>query len=244
MNKKLQKYENDAVNLLRNSEEGILSTVSKLHNGYPFGSFVTFITDRARNIFFYISDLAQHTKNINHNSKACITLSRTTTKKDKQNSERLTLIGDIEEVENELIDYCRQRFFKHFPQSKAYEKFHDFKFYKMSINQVRWIGGFGKIAWLETKNWTKQNVDWLKRENNIIQHMNDDHKKNICSALNYQHQVKDVTAKMIFLTVDGYYVESNSQIYFIKFSYPVYTSKEYKDILVSQAKEYRSFEII
>ena len=74
--------------------------------------------------------------------------------------------------------------------------------------------------------------------------MNDDHKKNICSALNYQHQVKDLTAKMIFLTVDGYYVESNSQIYFIKFPYPVYTSKEYKNILVSQAKEYRSHEII
>ena len=243
MEEKLKEYEYNAVSLFRNCQEGILSTVSKLHEGYPFGSFVTFISGNSRNIYFYISDLAQHTKNISFESKSCLTLSRLTKKDDKQNSERLTIVGDITVVEGDLINYCKERFFKHFPQSRSYSNFHDFKFYKMKISHVRWIGGFGKIAWLTTKNWKDSQIEWASKENNIIDHMNKDHRKNISSALNFQHEIEDKNVKMIFLTIDGYYIESNKKIYFIQFPYPAYSSDQYREILVAQAKEYRSFEI-
>ena len=95
MNARLKEYENEAVKLLRSSDNAILSTISKKYSGYPFGSFVTFVSNTDRTIIIYASNLAEHTKNLNNNSKACITLSRDASGNDKQDSARLTLIGNL-----------------------------------------------------------------------------------------------------------------------------------------------------
>ena len=77
----------------------------------------------------------------------------------------------------------------------------------------------------------------------ICDHMNNDHSKNISASLNAQHGIKDKNAKMFALTIDGYYLRSEDKIYFIAFDEICINAKEYKDTLVNQAKEYRSFEI-
>ena len=41
------------------------------------------------------------------------------------------------------------RFHKIFPESEGYAKMHNFNFYQITIIQARWIGGFGKISWLD-----------------------------------------------------------------------------------------------
>ena len=61
-------YELEAVKLLRTSNEGILTTISDKFEGYPFGSFITFITDRDRSVIIFASNLAEHTTNIKKNS--------------------------------------------------------------------------------------------------------------------------------------------------------------------------------
>ena len=53
-------------------------------------------------------------------------------------------------MEKDLND-CKMRFHSIFPESKKYSEMHDFKFYELKIKHVRWIGGFGKIAWLDKK---------------------------------------------------------------------------------------------
>ena len=54
----LTSMESNAVTLYRNKLHGILSTISKVHNDYPFGSFVTFISGQDRSIIIYASDIA------------------------------------------------------------------------------------------------------------------------------------------------------------------------------------------
>ena len=44
-------FELEAIKLLRTSNEGVLTTISDKFEGYPFGSFITYITDRDRIIF-------------------------------------------------------------------------------------------------------------------------------------------------------------------------------------------------
>ena len=43
-------FELEAVKLLRTSNEGVLTTISDKFEGYPFGSFITYITDRDRSV--------------------------------------------------------------------------------------------------------------------------------------------------------------------------------------------------
>ena len=234
-------YEKLAINLMRNCREGVLSTVSKKYEGYPFGSFVTFISGADRSIIFYASDIAQHTINLKNNSKACITLFNLS-EGDKQDSARLSLLGDVKKIEEDIDEISRQ-FIEFFPESSQYSNMHDFNFYKLNISQVRWIGGFGKIAWLSSTNWNPTKPKWLKQENSMVKHMNEDHSNSIVSTLNAKLGIKDKRAKMLRLTMDGYYVSSRNKIYFVDFNLPCFTVKQYRDKLVEQAKEYRDFEL-
>ena len=234
-------YEQLAINLMRNCREGVLSTVSKKYEGYPFGSFVTFISGADRSIIFYASDIAQHTINLKNNSKACITLFNLS-EGDKQDSSRLSLMGDVKKIDKDVEEISRQ-FIEFFPESSQYSNMHDFNFYSLNISQVRWIGGFGKIAWLSSTNWNPIKPKWLNQENSMINHMNEDHSNSIVSALNAKLGIKDKHAKMLRLTMDGYYVSSKNKIYFLDFNLPCFTVKQYKDKLVEQAREYRGFEL-
>ena len=235
----LNSLENNAVNLYRGSDNGILSTVSKKHDDYPFGSFVTYVSGTSRTAYLYLSDLADHTKNLHHSPKSSLTIIKLNTVGDKQNSERLTIMGDLVPLSEGEIDSCKERYYKILPESKAYANMHDFNFYKIQIKNVRWIGGFGKIAWLDASKWEDKLPGWIKSEKGIIEHMNEDHSDTIVDALKAQHGVNDKTAKMVQLTIDGYYLRTKSKIYFIKFSKTCRTSKEYKDELVDLAKRYR-----
>ena len=240
---KRKKYELEAVNLYRSTNAAILSTMSKKYEGYPFGSFITYVSDKNRTLLMYTSDIAQHTKNLKTNSKACVTLFKLDTEYDKQNSSRLTLMGDLKDVPVDDLEECQERFIKFLPESKKYSSMHDFKFYKLAISRIRWIGGFGDIAWLNPKNWQDDLPRWAKNEKMMIDHMNDDHANVLQSALHAQHGIKDKNVSMIALTIDGYYVNSKENLYFISFDAPVFKPIDYRKVLVKQAKDYRSFEL-
>ena len=108
----------NATKLYRNRLHGILSTVSKEHNDYPFGSFVTYVPSKCRTAYLYLSDLAEHTENLHYNSKSSITISRPNDSGDIQNSERLTLVGDLGAVVEKYLDDCKMRFHSIFTESK------------------------------------------------------------------------------------------------------------------------------
>ena len=235
-------HEKEATAFYRSDKIAILSTISKQHNGYPFGSFVTYVSGWDRTIFLYLSDLADHTKNLKKDHRSCITIYKKNNSGDVQNSARLTLIGDLKKVQDSIYEACKERFHNFFPESKAYEQMHDFNFYQISITQARWIGGFGKISWLDPKNWQNVSVDWFGSEKNMIDHMNEDHSNTIRSALRAVYDIKDKEAVMIGLSIDGYYIRSKGNVFFINFDYPVCTSKEYRNVLIELSKKYRSFE--
>ena len=146
MNTSNTQYELDAVNLFRSSNTAILSTLSKSTDGYPFGSFVTIVSHSNRELFIYASDIAEHTKNILNDSKACVTLSSVNDQGDKQASSRLSLMGDLIRISSEDIQNCQARFFKFLPESEKYSYIHGFHFYRLKILKARWIGGFGVFS--------------------------------------------------------------------------------------------------
>ena len=242
MENKLTKYDANAAFLFRSESTGTLSTISKKYSGYPFGSFVAYVSGRSRVAFLYASDLAEHTKNFMYDSKASLTITKLNTSSDQQNSQRITLMGNVNKLAKGNVKECEQRFFKFFPESRKYQSVHDFNFYRLDITEARWIGGFGEIAWLDSKNWGAQYLDWSDDEAAMINHMNDDHSNVIYSSLYAQHGVKDRDAKMVSMTIDGYYTESEKKLYFISFEEPCHSAKQIRDMLISHANAYRLHE--
>ena len=86
--------------------------------------------------------------------------------------------------------------------------------------------------------------EWLSKASyRIIEHMNDDHSNSIVSTLNAQHGIKDKSAKMKKLEVNGYFVSSNEKFYFLEFENVCNSAKEYKTELIKHAKKYKNYEI-
>tara|TARA_B100001287_G_scaffold275012_1_gene281644 strand:- start:1026 stop:1748 length:723 start_codon:yes stop_codon:yes gene_type:complete len=239
----MKKFDQKAVSLFRNSKSGVLSTISKDNKDYPFGSFVTFASFINRIPIFYLSDIAQHTKNLKYKPHGCLTIVNSSSKeKDKQNNERLSLMGDLVKIKENEKKIIKEKFYALRPESKNYEKFHGFNFYKLKVNKARWIGGFGKIGWLSTDYWKDNNIQWSSKENDIIDHMNSDHSDTVSAALNCVHSIKDNNAKILQLTIDGYYAISNSKLYFIQTPNICLTSEDYRKNLIKLSKEHKDYK--
>ncbi len=236
----VKKYENEAVILMRSNNVAVLSTLSKNYDNFPFGSFITYVTGQDRSIYIYASDIAEHTKNILKNSKSCLTIFKIKENQDKQNSSRLSIMGNLKKIENEEdIENSKDRFFKFLPESETYSSAHDFNFYKMKPNKIRWIGGFGEIAWLKDKFWVSDEPDWSKDERSIVSHVNNDHKDVIIATLKGVHDVYDENVEVLSLSIDGYYLKTNNKILYIPFDSPCNNSKQIRDEFINHAKKFK-----
>jgi putative heme iron utilization protein len=138
----------DLKELLSSQTYGVLSTKSADLQPYPFGSVVLYsLSDRYQPLM-YLSDLAEHTRNIKQDNHVALTV-LTEGAEDPQTCPRVTLIGQAKALPDGLeyqVEY--DRFFKQFPQTLAYRQL-DFELYEIDVVKIRFIAGFGKMGWIE-----------------------------------------------------------------------------------------------
>ncbi len=160
--------------LLRTVDSGILSTMSRELPGYPFGSVTPYMTTLEGEVVIYVSGIAQHTANMKGDPKVSLTVIEQGSG-NQQALGRVTVIGDAGLVPEAETDRVAQRYFRFFPEAEGYAGTHDFAFYWIEPQRVRYIGGFGKIFWIEKDEWRLATPQWAPGEQGIIDHMNADH---------------------------------------------------------------------
>lgn len=236
MNK--QKSIRNALTLLRQSELGVLSTHSKVHDGYPFGSVSTYMSTANGDAIFYISDIAQHTRNILENSKMCLTVfsgsdGAKASSEDPNAGARLSLLGEAKLINSSKKETLQQRFFKLYPESRRYQGTHDFEFFKLSTEHVRFIGGFGDINWISKDAWSLPTPAWLDSEEGMVQHMNDDHEDAMQLMCQHQFKVNAKKVEMLTLTPDGCFLcADKGKPIFLPFEELVHSGQEVRQQLV------------
>jgi heme iron utilization protein len=139
-----------ALELLKETTHGILSTQSIDLPGFPFGSLTPFCLDHNNELIIYVSHLAQHTKNMNQDSKVSLTVVKDTEEEEKQAHARYTYLAEASIIEENSEDYkeTSRKYFEKFPASEEYSSAHGFNFYRLNFVRGRYIGGFGKIFWI------------------------------------------------------------------------------------------------
>ena len=151
-----------------------LCSISKQHDGHPYGSFVTYAMHEGQPIFL-ISGLAEHTKNLMKNPKASLLISENSAENPLA-SARVTLVGACRKLDEEEVGAARETYLRHHPSAAAYVDFRDFFFFGLEVSAVRYIGGFGKMSWFEHSDWMTAEPDPLSAyADEIITHMNEDH---------------------------------------------------------------------
>lgn len=228
--------------LLRQSDIGVLSTHSKASEGYPFGSVSTFMSTPEGDVVFYISDLAQHTKNINNNPKMCFTVMAADgdTEQDPNAGARLSLLGEAAKLDQQQSEEIAERFFTLYPDSRKYQNTHDFAFYKLTTERARFIGGFGDIHWVSKNDWHVATPEWLDDEHNMIKHMNEDHADAMQLICQHCASISAAGVEMLALSPEGaFYSCDKAKPLFIAFDEPAHTSVDVRKALVAQTNAAR-----
>ena len=225
-----------ARDLLLQEYQGILCTNSIDLPGYPFGSVVPYTVDANGQPIILISTIAQHTKNILSDNKVSLIVTEGDAD-DLQTVGRVTYIGDARKLDEQEND-AMERYYEFFPQSRGYDKTHDFDFYVIDLQRVRYIGGFGKIYWVEKDKFLMPNPFNREQEQGMISHMNKDH----ADAIRRYCDLFDIPVpddkNPVIAGVDGegFHIRVGKRIHRINFQESVSTGEEVRKALVEMAR--------
>lgn len=233
----------EARQFLRSTRTGILSTHSAKHAGYPFGSVAPFVLDHAGNPIILISNIAEHTKNITANPK--ISLLVFAGAEDLQANARLTLLGEAVQIDKSADKGLRARYLRYLPQAATYFDMHDFAFYRIQPTYVRYIGGFGKMSWMEADNIAAPANALAEIESSMLDHMNADHADSLLAYCEHFHHIEPAHAEMTGIDCDGFDVRIQNdsetlQILRFDFEAPVTNAQEARQALVALSKACRA----
>ena len=111
---------------------------------------------KRKKLYIPISDLSEHTKNINKNHKVSLYFSLKELNKTKSNNPRLTINGIVKKNvfkkdDKEFIDLL-SAYAKIESGSKMWGMFTDFNFYTFDPHRALYVEGFGKAYQKNYKN--------------------------------------------------------------------------------------------
>ncbi|WP_149980330.1 HugZ family protein [Pseudoalteromonas rhizosphaerae] len=224
----------DAQKLVFKTHAGVMSTISYNLRGYPFGSVTPYMCDEQGRIYFFISDIAQHTKNLKHDSRMSLTIFDAADHGDQNEHGRVTLVGDGCEVAGPQAEILLNKYIALYPEADSYRNAHDFKLWQLDVVRVRFIGGFGKIFWLEKDEWQSAAKSWDEdQEQSMINHMNEDHQNAMALILAQHYCVSDNAPVMSGILPQGFYIQSQQRNYFISFENVCETPQAVRKALVA-----------
>jgi hypothetical protein len=156
--------------LVAGQRTGVLSTLTE--DGFPYGSYVTFAIDDGDPVFL-VSTMAAHTQNMMRSAKSSLLVHESVANDPLANG-RVTLVGECARLDE--AGSAREAFLAAHPQSAYYADFGDFAFWKLRVSSLRYIGGYGRMSWVEVADWRESEVDPIATsETGIVSHMNEDH---------------------------------------------------------------------
>ena len=222
---------------------GTLCTLALEPEGYPYGSFVTVAFDNGNPIFL-ISGLAEHTKNLERDPRASLLVSEGGSADPLANG-RVTILGPCTRVEGDRGS-ARAAFFAAHPNSSYYADFRDFAFWKLQVNYVRYIGGYGRMSWISKADWRAAEPDPLgPSAAGMIAHMNADHADAMVLYCTAFSKATEITSASM-TGVDRYGFEMSAMTpkgprpVRLAFRKPVSTPEEVRAALISMVTDARS----
>jgi putative heme iron utilization protein len=154
-----------------------LCTIAREPAGFPYGSLVAFASDAAGAPLLLLSTMAEHRQNLDARSEASVLVAEPHgPTEDPLALGRLTLLGRCTRVESGAVSGVRSAFLALHPRAAGYVDYTDFAFYRLAVEAIRYIGGFGRMSWVGVDEYRAAEPDPLvDAAASIRSHMNDDH---------------------------------------------------------------------
>lgn len=160
--------------LVASGRTAALSTTALDPAGVPYGSLVAHAVDDAGRPLLCLSDLAEHSRNLAADPRASVMVTEPGPG-DPLALGRVTLLGRTSVLDGEDRAAALQQYLAAHPNA-FYAEFADFRLYRLDVEAVRYVGGFGRMSWVSAQDYAAAEPDPLRTHKAaIIDHMNDDH---------------------------------------------------------------------
>ena len=168
--------------LLAGAGTASLATMSIEQPGFPFGSLVAYAVSEDGSPLLCLSDLAEHSRNVAADPRASLLVTAAPAEgsgadpgADPLSLARVTVLGEIAPVADGERTAVLERYRGAHPGA-FYATFDDFRLYRLQVSSVRYVGGFGRMSWLDAAEYVCAEPDPLRPyAGRVIGHMNDDH---------------------------------------------------------------------
>jgi putative heme iron utilization protein len=124
---------------------GTLSTHSQKLTGFPFGSLMPFAVDTLGRPTFFVSNLAMHTRNLQHDPRASLLVAPPEVSGDPLSAARVTLVGTAVAAPAAEV---RDVYLSCHENAGSWQDFGDFAYYRLDVSAAYFIGGFGVMGWI------------------------------------------------------------------------------------------------
>jgi heme iron utilization protein len=130
---------------------GTLATLAREPAGSPFASVVGFALDAEWQPLFLLSGIAEHTLNVAVDPRASLLVVQ-----DQPVGKsvsplalgRVTLTGRVAAVPDATASAAREWYVAAHAEAERYFQLPDFRFYRLETEAIRYVGGFGRMAWV------------------------------------------------------------------------------------------------
>ena len=166
--------------LLRGADRATLATKNRDGGapegaGAPYASLVLLAVDHGAAPLLLLSDLADHTKNLQADPVCSLMIDGTQGLDNPLTGARATLQGGIALCSEEG---ALARFVNRHPSAAMYAGFGDFNLYRMTVERAHLVAGFGRIHWVSAEEVFEDppgGYTLSGQEQGVVDHMNEDH---------------------------------------------------------------------
>jgi putative heme iron utilization protein len=134
--------------LVRSADRAVLATAMRGDSGWPYASLVLSATTQDGWPLLLLSDLAEHSKNIQADPRVSLLFDGTAGLESPLTGPRLSLLGHARESGAEAE---RARFLARHPSAALYAGMKDFRLYRVEPARGHLVAGFGRIHWLAAR---------------------------------------------------------------------------------------------
>ncbi|MEO5678952.1 MAG: DUF2470 domain-containing protein [Acidimicrobiales bacterium] len=191
--------------LVAGQTRGALATLVVDPAGTPFGSIVTYGLDERGRPVSFVSTLAEHTRNVLADPRASLLVLEVVPEgSDPLAASRATLLGRMEQVADAAeAEAAKAAYMVANPQA-FYVAYGDFLCMRLEVEHIRYVGGFGRMSWVDPERYAAAEPDPLAiHAAGIVGHMNADHAGALVELCHAYAGRTDVTAARM-TAVDRY----------------------------------------
>ena len=159
------------------ARSGALGTIAREPQGFPYASLVALAVDASGRPLLLLSQLAEHTQNLEGCANASILITEPLGGHPSPLAlGRVTILGPCRRIDPGEREAARDAFLANHPDATRYIDFKDFAFYRLDPMALRYVGGFGRMSWVGTADYLAAEPDPLRdHAAGILSHMNEDH---------------------------------------------------------------------